>query len=58
MTFARRIAGGWRLSNVNFVPYALQAQFLLVSAQTETEPVSSCCANDRASPWNLSVDQR
>ena len=37
-TFARRIAGGWRLAGVKtFVPYALQAQFLLVSARTETQ---------------------
>lgn len=37
-TFARRIAGGWRLSGVKtFVPYALQAQYLLVSARTETQ---------------------
>jgi len=40
-TFARRIAGGWRLSGVKtFVPYALQAQFLLVSARTETQGAS------------------
>lgn len=37
-TFARRIAGGWRVAGVKtFVPYALQAQFLLVSARTETQ---------------------
>ena len=40
-TFARRIAGGWRLSGVKtFVPYALQAQYLLVSARTETQGAS------------------
>jgi alkylation response protein AidB-like acyl-CoA dehydrogenase len=31
-TFARRIAGGWRLG-----PFALQAQYLLISARTETQ---------------------
>ncbi len=40
-TFARRISGGWRLSGVKtFVPYALQAQYLLVSARTETQGAS------------------
>ena len=40
-TFARRIAGGWRLSGVKtFVPYAQQAQYLLVSARTETQGAS------------------
>lgn len=37
-TIARRIAGGWQLSGVKtFVPYALQAHYLLVSARTETQ---------------------
>ena len=57
-TFARRIAGGWRLSGVKtFVPYAEQAQYLLVSARTETQG-ASLFVLPRASPGVSVAAQR
>jgi alkylation response protein AidB-like acyl-CoA dehydrogenase len=57
-TFARRIAGGWRLSGVKtFVPYAQQAQYLLVSARTETQG-ASLFVLPRESPGVLVAPQR